>query len=119
MIQICLSILNSGMSPGPLNETMIVLIPKARNPKRITEYRPISLCNVVYKLVSKVLVNRMKGLLNELISQNQSAFIPRQCVVDNAILGYECIHALKSKRSGRASWASLKLDMSKTYDRVE
>lgn len=96
-----------------------MLIPKMKNPRHIAEYCPISLCNVTYKLVSKVLVNRMKGILNDLISHNQIAFIPGRCVVDNAILGYECIHVLRAERKGKVGWALLKLDMSKTYDRVE
>jgi hypothetical protein len=61
-----LGVLNGGPMPEGWNETMIVLIPKVKNPERITEYRPISLCNVLYKLISKVLSNRLKGILPDL-----------------------------------------------------
>lgn len=77
------------------------------------------MCNVCYKIISKVLVNRMKNILDDIISLNQSAFIPNRHIMDNAILGYECIHFLRNKRSGKRPWAALKLDMSKAYDRVE
>lgn len=80
--QCCLQILNSQISPQVLNETLITLIPKTKQPCRISEFRSISLCNVNYKLILKALVNRLKPLLNDIISPNQSAFIPGRCVVD-------------------------------------
>lgn len=64
-------------------------------------------------------MNRMKTVLNAVISSNHSAFIPGQCVVDNVILGYECIHSLRFKTGGKTGWVALQLDMSKAYDRIE
>lgn len=69
-IMCCVSILNNKESLGPLNETMILLISKVKNPRRVTDDRPISLCNVTYKIVSKAIVIRMKGILNVLVSEN-------------------------------------------------
>lgn len=102
-----------------INETMLVLIPKSKNPKQVVDLRSISLCNVCYKIISKVLVNRMKRILHLIISPNQSVFIPKRYITDNAILGYECIRWLRNKHSGKIAWACLKLDISKAYDQVE
>lgn len=71
-----LDFLNFHRLPGALNYTFIVLIPKVSRPKHIIEFRPISLCNVVYKLGSKAIANRIKPFLNHVISDIQSAFIP-------------------------------------------
>lgn len=71
-----LHFLNGGALPSRWNETIIVLIPKVKNPEKLKDLRPISLCNVVYKIASKVLSNRLKLILPDIISQNQSAFVP-------------------------------------------
>ena len=67
--QAVLSCLNSGSILRSINHTFISLIPKVKNPERVTEFRPISLCNVIYKIVSKVIANRLKPWLNSLISE--------------------------------------------------
>ena len=77
------------------------------------------MCNVVYKIASKVLSNRLKIILPEVISSNQSAFVPRRMVTDNVLLAYELTHFLQTKSSSRDSYAAVKLYMSKAYDRVE
>ncbi|XP_074314569.1 uncharacterized protein LOC141649788 [Silene latifolia] len=95
-----------------------VLIPKKKAPDKIRDFRPISLCNVVYKLVSKVLANRLKQFLNEIVSVNQSAFTPGRAISDNVMIAFEIFHHMKQSRSAEGFMA-LKLDMAKTYDRVE
>ena len=76
MVNCVSEILNTGVMPQSLNETYICLIPKVSCPQKITEFRPISLCNVVYKIMSKVLANRMKKILPEVINESQSVFVP-------------------------------------------
>ena len=70
-----LDFLNGGELPAEVNATTIVLIPKVKHPQEMKNYRPISLCNVIYKLCSKVLANRLRGFLDEIVSEEQSAFV--------------------------------------------
>jgi hypothetical protein len=91
-----LEILNSGMMPPSLNLTYIALIPKVKNPLSVTNFRPISLCNVLYKLISKVLANSLKKILPYIISPTQSAFIPSRLIMDNILVAYETLHTMHS-----------------------
>ena len=70
VIDCVLEILNTGVMPCGVNETYICLIPKTKAPRKISEYRPISLCNVIYKIVSKILANRLKRILTEVIDES-------------------------------------------------
>ena len=81
--------------PDGVNDTTIVLIPKVPHPKELKDFRPISLCDVVCKIVSKCMVNRLQPLLTVLISENQSAFIPGRLISDNSIIAFECIHHIQ------------------------
>ena len=114
-----LDFLNSGRMLGSINFTNIALIPKVKSPESMANFRPISLCNVLYKIVSKVLVNRMKPILPRVILDSQSAFVPGRLITDNVIMAFEVIHYLKNLRSGNNVQMAAKLDMSKAYDRVE
>ncbi|KAL0378315.1 UNVERIFIED_CONTAM: hypothetical protein Sradi_3137000 [Sesamum radiatum] len=114
-----LDFLNNGSLNSSFNFTHVVLIPKISNPSDMSHFRPISLCNVLYKLAAKVIANRLKPLLSSLISTSQSAFVSCRFITDNVLVAYELHHLLMHKTWGKLGLASLKLDVSKAYDRVE
>ena len=111
--------LKTGIMPSGLNNTYICLIPKVKCPQEITEFRPISLCNVVYKIVSKVLANRLNLILLEVINESQSAFVPGRQITDNVLIAFETMHCIDQRRKGKNGLMAIKLDMSKAYNRVE
>ncbi|CAA7042876.1 unnamed protein product [Microthlaspi erraticum] len=98
-----------------LNRTNICLIPKTERPTRMTELRPISLCNVGYKIVSKVLCQRLKKVLPQLISETQSAFVPGRLISDNILIAQEMFHGLRTNKSCKGKYMAVKTDMSKAY----
>ncbi|XP_048613313.1 uncharacterized protein LOC125587176 [Brassica napus] len=102
-----------------LNDTNICLIPKTTKPNEMTKFRPISLCNVSYKIISKVLCQRLKKVLPQRISETQSAFVAGRQITDNIMIAQEMFHALRTKPGGRVKRMAIKTDMSKAYDRME
>ena len=122
MLFIVLHTLNTGVMPPGLNKTFIYLIPKVKSPQKITEFRRISLCNVSYKIISKVLANRLKKILADVINESQSAFVAGRQITDNVLVVFETMHCINGKRKGKEALMALKalkFDMSKAYDRVE
>lgn len=114
-----LSYLNSGQFDVGLNTTNIVLILKVTSPSKLTDFRPISLCNVLYKLISKVLANRLKTIIPQIISSEQSVFVLGRLITDNVLVAFETLHTMATRLLRKEGFMDLKLDMSKTYDRME
>uniref|UniRef100_A0A2N9EM59 Reverse transcriptase domain-containing protein n=1 Tax=Fagus sylvatica TaxID=28930 RepID=A0A2N9EM59_FAGSY len=114
-----LDYLNTGRMLSSVNLTHIVMIPKTKSPENLTQFCPISLCNVIYKTISKVLANRLKSILPSIISESQSAFVPGRLISDNILVAFEILHYMKNKHKGKSTHMATKLDMSKAYDRVE
>ena len=96
-----LDFLNHGIFYRSLNDTYIVLIPKIKISVSVTDFRPISLCNVLYKIIVKVLANRMKTVLHYIVSYNQSAFIPGRHITDNIIVAFEAFHSMLNHLKGK------------------
>jgi hypothetical protein len=105
--------------PPHVNSTNITLIPKGDSQTSMKDWRPIVLCNVVYKIVAKVLANRLKQVLYKCISINQSAFVPGRSILDNVMVAIEIVHYMKAKAIGKSGDVALKLDISKAYDRLD
>jgi ribonuclease HI len=116
--QAVLDVLNNDSDPRPFNNTHICLIPKKKNPITPGDYRPIALCNVIYKIITKTISNRLKVILPKVISQNQSAFLPDRLITDNTLVAYEVFHYFKHT-SSKKGYVGIKTDMAKAYDRVE
>lgn len=109
----------SGTLPTNINTTFVRLIPKISNPQRVGDYRPIALCNVYYKIFSKILTKRLQPLLALLISENQSAFVPGRAISDNVLITHEVLHCLKTSKAEKRCTMAVKTEMSKAYDRLE
>ena len=100
--------------PEYLNKTHIVLISKIRGPETIGNYRPINLCNSVYKII----VARIRLHLDTLVSPYQTAFIPGRRGVDNSIIVQELIHTIGRAKGIKGSM-TIKIDLERAYDRIE
>lgn len=95
MLTTCLNILNEGDNIAPIYHTYIALIPKVKKPRQVTKFRPISLYNVIYRIITKTIANRCKHMLHNIISQIQSAFIPGRLIMDNVVISYKCLYKIK------------------------
>lgn len=100
-----------------LNHTHICLIPKIENPASVRNYRPISLSNDAYKIISKIMAERLKPWLSYIISQNQSDFIPERLITDNVLIAYELLHSIHTRKRVD-EFMALKLDITKAFDKI-
>ncbi|XP_056695811.1 uncharacterized protein [Spinacia oleracea] len=107
-----------GKIPRFLNHTIIALIPKNDNPENPNHFRPISLCNTIYKAIAKLIVNRLSPILKNHMSPFQNAFTPERSIHDNLLIVQEVLNTFQ-KSNSKIGWCALKLDMEKAYDRIE
>lgn len=115
----CLRFFEMGILPREWNYTHLCLIPKIPDPKDISNLRPISLCYVVYKTISKIMAKRLAPVLQEVISSTQSAFVPERLISDNITIAHEMLYSISNVQDPNSNKMVVKTDMSKAYDRVE
>lgn len=111
--------LTSRYVPQAMNLTHIALISKIKNPTTHTHYRPISLCNVIFKIYKKMIANRLETILPRIISPFQGAFTPGRLIGDNTGIAFSIFKKFQRLYRRNQGWVALKMDMSKAYDRVE
>nr|GEX21161.1 hypothetical protein [Tanacetum cinerariifolium] len=108
---------NNGLILREIYHTFLALIPKVSTPSRINDFRPISCCNVIYKCISKILTNRIIEGIKEVVSDNQSAFVPGRRITDNILITQELMHGYHlDKGTPRCAF---KIDIQKSYDTVD
>ncbi|XP_019197165.1 PREDICTED: uncharacterized protein LOC109191032 [Ipomoea nil] len=106
-----------GILPADCNDTLLSLIPKVPNPNCVKQFRPISLCNVSNKLITKIMSSRLKSISRKLIDPHQTSFVPGRQISDNILIYQEVLNSMKNKK-GKGGWMTMKIDLEKAYDRL-
>lgn len=118
VIRFCKDILCAKSIPEELNKTLVCLIPKSKHPSTVTQFRPISLCNTLYKLITKLIFTRLKPIVNKIIGPTQTSFQQGKMASHNAIIVQEALNYL-AKMKCKSSAMILKLDLEKAFNRLE
>lgn len=109
----------TGMFPPTWNHTNLCLIPKIEQSKTMKDFRPISLYNVIYKIISKIVVQKLKPVLSSIISETQAAFILGRFITDNVFIVHEVLRSLRVRKICSNSYTVVETDISKAYNRIE
>lgn len=117
VINLCPKIFDTKIIPRDINKTYMCLIPKFNNANNLKNLRPISLCNTIYKVVTKVMSKRIKLYLNHLINIQQACFLKDRWASDNAIIIREVLKKFNSTKGKEK--LILKLDLEKAFDKLE
>ncbi|GJZ33098.1 RNA-directed DNA polymerase, eukaryota, reverse transcriptase zinc-binding domain protein [Tanacetum coccineum] len=107
---------SNGKLLGEVNATIISLVPKIPTPDKVSDFRPIACCNVLYKCISKILTSRIKDVLGKLVGENQSAFIEGRQITDNILLSQELFKGYNRKQ--KIKIVAFKIDLQKAYDTI-
>jgi len=114
-----LNILNNEGSIKDINHTYISLIPKVSSPTEPEEFRPISLSNVILKIITKTMANRIKQILPHIVHENKSAFLPGRLITDNSLIVFETLNYINKPMKKNIGYVGIKLDIAKAYDSLE
>lgn len=115
IVQLAMWSFHTGTIPKGLNYTLITLVPKVPCPQTMMQFRPISLCNTLYKVVSKIIVNKLRHPLSHIISHNQVSFVPVRQISDNVFIAQEVLYRFR-RAKGKNGFIAWKIDISKAYD---
>ncbi|XP_019186483.1 PREDICTED: uncharacterized protein LOC109181186 [Ipomoea nil] len=105
----------NGSLPEGSNDTIITLIPKTENPETVRQLRPIGLCNVTYKILTKAMTSRLKNISQKIVGMYQTSFVPGRQITDNILLYQEVLNSFRTKK-GAVGWMVWKIDLEKAYD---
>ena len=100
------------------NGTFISLVPKVDRPDNFSQFQLINLCNIVYKVVTKLVVTKVKEVMGKLVSPSRSSFILGRQTTDNILIAQEVVHSMRLKK-GRIGFMAIKIDLEKAYDRLK
>jgi len=112
LIHLALSVLSGHDFPETLNDTFPALIPKVENPQMVSQLIPIELCNLAYKVVSKVVVNQIKPIPDKVVAPTQASFVLSRQIIDNILVAQEMLHIMRHKH-GKIGFMALKIDLEK------
>lgn len=117
IIRLITDAFSSGVIPKGWNHTLLTLVPKTQSPKDMNLFRPISLCCTLYKVISKVIVSRIRPFLKKWISPDQVSFVPGRHISDNIMITQEILHKCRMTKGNKGNlvW---KIDLSKAYDKL-
>ena len=110
-------IFDCGSIDATVCKTLIILIPKKDKPENFSKFRPISLCNTFYKIITKIIANRFKVIMNKVVAPTQSSFVPGRHITYNIIITQEVVHSMRTMR-GRDGFMAMKVDLEKAYDKL-
>ncbi|XP_031105595.1 uncharacterized protein LOC116010359 [Ipomoea triloba] len=117
LINFALNFFETGTLPPGTNDTIITLIPKTANPETVKQLRPIGLCNVVYKLVSKTMASRLQEISKKLVGHHQTSFVPGRQIADNIVVFQEVLNSMRIRKA-KVGWMIMKIDLEKAYDKL-
>lgn len=98
LCRLIVDIFNEPSRVEEVNETLITLIPKMEAVSKLKDFRPISLCNVSYKAITKIIALRLRGMIEHLVRPNQCSFIPNRHSSDNIVIAQAVFHSMRSKK---------------------
>lgn len=119
MVKAIKDFMGNGVMPIGMNDTDITLIPKVDHPDRVTHFRPISLCNLSYKSITKLMSNLLKGLMQDVVSPQQSSFVPGRQITNNIIIYQRPLMLVMKNKKGSKGFMLFKIDLEKAYDRLD